>query len=289
MVLWDATTRDDREEDRRLTSGEDVVIEGLLSDVHGVLYVYPHALPGSVAAVKRLRDSGMPHLFLTNSSQHPKSWILHSLATAGFEIGPEHLLTAVEAAGEHLRRAGLHRVGWLCVPELVEDLAGVEAVFPHAPGMAQVDAVLVGDMGSGFTYEVLNQGFRWLHEGAKLIAIARNRSYQTQDGLVLDSGPFVTLLEEAAELTALVTGKPSVTFFQTALSHLGLPAPSVAMVGDDLEADVLPAMELGMRGVLVRTGKFRAERYDAGRRRADKVADDLAQVVNDLWGEMTGD
>ena len=265
------------------------MIEGLLSDVHGVLYVYPHAVPGSVEAVKRLQDSGRPHLFLTNSSQHPKSWILESLTTAGFEIAAEHVLTAVEAAGLHLRRSGLHRIGWLCVPDLVEDLAGLEAVFPHAPGTGRVDAVLVGDMGSGFTYEVLNQAFRWLHEGAKLIAIARNRTYQTQDGLVLDSGPFVTLLEEAAEVKAEVTGKPSLTFFQTALSHLGLPASSVAMVGDDLEADVLPAMDLGMRGVLVRTGKFRAERYDAGEHRADWVAKDLAQVVNKLLGEMTSD
>jgi len=265
------------------------VIEGLLSDVHGVLYVYPHAVPGSVDAVARLRASGLPHLFLTNSSQHPKSWILQSLTTAGFEIAPEHLLTAVEAAAEHLRQAGLKRVGWLCVPELIEDLGDLEAISPRAPGTKPVDVVLVGDLGSGFTYEVLNQAFRWLHEGAKLIAIARNRSYQTQEGLVLDSGPFVTLLEDAAEVKADVTGKPSTAFFQTALTHLGLPPSSVAMVGDDLEADVLPAMELGMHGILVRTGKFREHRYTAGRHRADGVADDLARVVNELLGGRTGD
>jgi HAD superfamily hydrolase (TIGR01458 family) len=265
------------------------LIEGLLSDVHGVLYVYPHPVPGSVEAVARLRASGFRHLFLTNSSQHPKSWILRSLEGAGFAIEPAEVLTAVEAAGDYLRQEGLRRVGWLCVPDLIEDLGDLEAVSPLRPGPSPVDAVLVGDMGSGFTYDVLNQAFRWLHDGAQLIAIARNRTYQTQGGLVLDSGPFVTLLEDAAEVKAQVAGKPSEAFFLAALAHLGLPAPSVAMIGDDLEADVLPAMELGMRGILVRTGKFREHRYEAGSRRADRLADDLAQVVNDLLGEVTGD
>ena len=258
------------------------MIEGLLSDVHGVLYVYPHAIPGSVNAVLRLHASGKPHVFLTNSSQHPKSWILKSLTDAGFQIAPEHLLTAVEAAGEHLRQAGLRRVGWLCVPDLTEDLGDLEAVSPHDP--RPVDAVLVGDMGSGFTYDVLNQAFRWLHDGARLIAIARNRTYQTQDGLVLDSGPFVTLLEDAAEVRAEVAGKPSATFFRTALAHLGISSSKVAMVGDDLEADVLPAMALGMQGILVRTGKFRESRYRASGREADLLASDFAEVVDDLLG-----
>ncbi|HET9234866.1 MAG TPA: HAD-IIA family hydrolase [Candidatus Eisenbacteria bacterium] len=258
------------------------MIEGLLSDVHGVLYVYPRAIPGSVDAVNRLVRAGFPHLFLTNSSQHPKSWILRSLAEAGFDIDPKHVLTAVEAAGEYLSGAGLRRIGWLCVPELIEDLGDLDVVSPLRPGKERVDAVLVGDMGAGFTYEVLNQAFRWLHEGARLVAIARNRAYESQDGLVLDSGPFVSLLEDAADVQAFVAGKPSETFFRTALLHLGLPPASVAMVGDDLEADVLPAMTLGMEGILVRTGKFREHHYRVASTRADRLADDLSAVVTRL-------
>ena len=258
------------------------MIEGLLSDVHGVLYVYPRAIPGSVDAVNRLGKAGFPHLFLTNSSQHPKSWILQSLDEAGFKIDPAHVLTAVEAAGEYLRAGGLRRIGWLCVPDLTEDLGDLEVVSPLGAGKDRVDAVLVGDMGTGFTYEVLNQAFRWLHDGARLIAIARNRAYESQEGLVLDSGPFVTLLEEAAEVEAFVAGKPSESFFRTALGHLGLSPSSVAMVGDDLEADVLPAMKLGMEGILVRTGKFREHRYRVASAEADRLADDLAEVVTSL-------
>jgi HAD superfamily hydrolase (TIGR01458 family) len=244
-----------------------------------VLYVYPHALPGSVAAVERLTQAGFPHLFLTNSSLHPKSWILGSLREAGFDVASEHVLTAVEAAGDHLLARGYRRVGWLCAPSLIEDVPGVEAISPGGGHPGPVDVILVGDLGSGFTYEVLNQAFRWLHDGAALVAVARNRYYQTAEGLVLDSGPFVRLLEYAGETEAWVAGKPSSEFFRAALHRLGFPPEDTVMVGDDLEADVLPAMELGIHGVLVRTGKFREHRYEAGDLRPDRLVANLAEAV----------
>jgi HAD superfamily hydrolase (TIGR01458 family) len=256
------------------------VIRGLLSDVHGVLYVYPRAVAGSVAAARRLEASGMPHLYLTNSSLHPKSWILSSLAEAGFTLPADRLLTAVEAAAEYLRAGGFRRVGWLCAPGLQEDLSGLEAVLPTDPFPGPVDVVLVGDLGRGFTYDVLNRAFHWLRGGAPLVAIARNRAYETQEGLVLDCGPFVSLLEDAGETRATVIGKPSAAFFQAAFRHVGLEPGETAMVGDDFEGDVLPAMRLGARGVLVRTGKFREDRYPPGTERADLLLDDFAQAVD---------
>jgi ribonucleotide monophosphatase NagD (HAD superfamily) len=76
-----------------------------------------------------------------------------------------------------------------------------------------------------------------------------------------------------------VVGKPSVEFFRTGLRRLGLRAEEVAMVGDDLAGDVIPAMEAGLRGVLVRTGKYR-DRDAAAAARANLVAGDLAEVVD---------
>jgi HAD superfamily hydrolase (TIGR01458 family) len=258
------------------------MIRGLLSDVHGVLYTHPTVIPGSPEAVGRLREAGIPLLFLTNSTQYPKRHILETLREGGFALEPEMLLTAVEAAGEVMRERGFRRVGWLCNPALQEDLPGFEVVDPGASGA--VDAVLVGDLRDGFVYGVLNRGFRWLHDGAALVALARNRFYQGPDGLMLDSGPFVRLLEEATGVESVVTGKPSRTFFEAGLHRLGIPAAEAAMIGDDFEFDVLPAMELGMTGVLVRTGKYREGAYRAAGREADRVEADLAAVAEWVLG-----
>ena len=49
------------------------------------------------------------------------------------------------------------------------------------------------------------------------------------------------------------------------------------MVGDDLEADVLAAQAIGVTGVLVRTGKFRAEMLESSARRPDVVIESIAE------------
>jgi ribonucleotide monophosphatase NagD (HAD superfamily) len=48
------------------------------------------------------------------------------------------------------------------------------------------------------------------------------------------------------------------------IADLGLPAARIAMVGDDIRSDVQAAMTVGMRGVLVRTGKFRDADLEQG-------------------------
>jgi HAD superfamily hydrolase (TIGR01458 family) len=240
-----------------------------------------------VAAVRRLQTEAYPHVFLTNSTQRSKGWILATLARLGFEVPADRFVTAAEAAGDVLAERGYHRVGWLCVPELAEDIPQVEPVLPGSA--AGVDAVLVGDLGEGFTYEVLTHAFRWLHDGAPLVALARNRYYQGGDGrLVLDSGPFVRLLEEAGETESLVVGKPSPEFFRAGLRRLGLDPAEVTMVGDDLHGDLHPAMDLGMRGIQTRTGKYREDRYARAVRPADRVVANLAEAVDLLLRERAG-
>ena len=99
-------------------------------------------------------------------------------------------------------------------------------------------------------------------EGVKipdLIALQKNRYWETSEGLSLDAGPFVSALEYATGREAEVVGKPAPAFFDLALGELGLSADRAAMGGDDVEADVAGAMDAGLAGILVRTGKYRED------------------------------
>jgi HAD superfamily hydrolase (TIGR01458 family) len=92
---------------------------------------------------------------------------------------------------------------------------------------------------------------------AQLIALGMTRYWRAADGLRLDAGPFVTALEFATGRRATVLGKPASDFFQLAVQLLGCSAAEGVMIGDDIVSDVLAAERAGLRGVLVRTGKFR--------------------------------
>ena len=114
-----------------------------------------------------------------------------------------------------------------------------------------------GETGEVFAYENLNRAFAELREGARLVCLHKNRWWQTSRGALLDAGAFVAGLEYAAETEAEVVGKPTAAYFQSALAELQASPGEAVMVGDDIEADIGGAKGLGMRGVLVRTGKFR--------------------------------
>jgi ribonucleotide monophosphatase NagD (HAD superfamily) len=97
--------------------------------------------------------------------------------------------------------------------------------------------------------------------------------------LTLDSGPFVRALEEAAGVRATTIGKPALTFFRHGLRGLGLPASGVVMIGDDATNDLAPARRLGMRTILVQTGKP----VDAtASQQADLVLASIAQLPASL-------
>jgi HAD superfamily hydrolase (TIGR01450 family) len=124
----------------------------------------------------------------------------------------------------------------------------------------------------------MNQVYARLRDDAHLIAMHRNTSWRTGGGLQLDSGAFLLGLEHAAGVQATVLGKPSEHFFATALQDLGVGPKEVLMVGDDIEADVLGAQAAGIRGVLVRTGKFTRRSLAAAGGTPDHVVESFADV-----------
>jgi HAD superfamily hydrolase (TIGR01458 family) len=110
----------------------------------------------------------------------------------------------------------------------------------------------------------------------------KNRWWQTSSGPLLDAGAFVAGLEYAAQAEAEVVGKPTAAYFESALAELDASPGEAVMVGDDVEADIGGAKRVGLRGVLVRTGKFRP----AALREADPQPDGVIDSIADLPGYL---
>jgi HAD superfamily hydrolase (TIGR01458 family) len=228
-------------------------VEGLLLDLSGVVYVQDEAVPGAAEALESLRADGIPIRLVTNTTMRPRRSILERLERLGLDADPDELITPATLAKRRCEEAGYESVALVVLDELLEDLEGLEERGDPA------DAVIVGDLGESWDYEVLNRAFRRLMDGAELIALQKNRYWEKAEGLSLDAGPFVASLEYATGREAEVMGKPSPAFFDLALGELGVPADHAAMVGDDVEADVGGAIDAGLAGILVRTGKYRED------------------------------
>jgi HAD superfamily hydrolase (TIGR01458 family) len=224
--------------------------KGLLIDLDGTLYVEDAPIPGAREALSRVEAAGIPYRYVTNTTRKPRREVVSRMWELGFPAWEDLVFAPAAAANAILAGKRCHA---LVAESLFEDLADVVLA-----GTGPTEHVLVGDLGHGFDYARLNRAFRLLMDGAGLVALQRNRIWQEADGPSLDAGPFVVALEYASGKTATVVGKPEPPFFEAALRDLGLEAKDVAMVGDDAESDVAGAQRAGLRGIQVKTGKYRS-------------------------------
>ena len=247
-----------------------MAIRGLLIDLSGVLHVGDTPLPGAHEVLRRLREWGQPFRFVTNTSRRCLADVVGRLQTMGLKIEAPEILTAPLAGRHWLEARGL-RPHLLIHPRLMPDFADVDSSDPNA--------VFLGDAGETFDYANLNAAFRVLQTGAPLVAVARNRYFQEPDGLSLDMGAFVAALEFAARTEAVIVGKPAPDFYHAAVATLGLSPKDVLMIGDDVEADVLGAMDAGLQAALVRTGKYRETDESSVAGTGAMVFDDMERAV----------
>jgi phospholysine phosphohistidine inorganic pyrophosphate phosphatase len=230
---------------------------GVLLDVDGVLYVGDEPIEGAHEALLELREMSAGVRLMTNTTSRSRRAVLEHLHQLGFDVSLDEVLTPAAMAERHCRERGYRAVTVLVSEGLREDLQALESATPGAP----TDAVILGDLGDGFTPEVLNGVFRAMMDGAELVALQHNRYWRRADGLALDVGAYAAALEYASGHEAVTVGKPAQAFFLAAMADMGLERG--IMVGDDVEADVGGAMAAGLPGVLVRTGKYRQDALKA--------------------------
>ncbi|EFB22004.1 hypothetical protein PANDA_006577, partial [Ailuropoda melanoleuca] len=235
-------------------------LKAVLVDLSGTLHIEDAAVPGAQEALKRqailqvqltnmLRSASVMVRFVTNTTKESKQDLLDRLKKLEFDISEDEIFTSLTAARNLVEQKQV-RPMLLVDDRALPDFKGIQTSDPNA--------VVIGLAPEHFHYQILNQAFRLLLDGAALIAIHKARYYKRKDGLALGPGPFVTALEYATDTKATVVGKPEKTFFLEALRGTGCEPEEAVMIGDDCRDDVGGAQNVGMLGILVKTGKYRA-------------------------------
>lgn len=249
-------------------------VDGIVLDIDGVLVDDWHALPGAADAVARLRASGRPVTFLTNTTSRSRAAIATALRDAGIAVDDHEVTTAAVVTARHL---AAHHGGARCL--VLNEGGGTDDLGDITVVDEDPEVVVVGSPGPGaFTWEQLCTALEALHRGAALVGMHRNLKWSRAGSWLLDGGSYLTALEQASGVAATVIGKPSATVFREAAASLGTDPARTAMVGDSVDSDVLAAMDAGLVGVLVRTGGFRQEDLAAEDGHPDAVIDSIADL-----------
>jgi len=269
-------------------------VRGFVLDADGVLVLRGEPLPGAVDSLRGLENRGIPFRVVTNFSQLHRSTLADWFSKHGLTVDPERIITGTSATAAYAAATYPGRpVFVLAADDARREFDGQELLDAEAAEAAPagtVAAVVIGDGGDELSYRNLDTAFRLVREGAELLAMHRNPWWLTAKGPTLDAGAYVVGLEFATGRPARTLGKPSPVVFRQAAAGLAtdlgerLPRSAFAMVGDDPQADVAAAQKVGLRGILVLSGKTTATEARAiaanGRRRGpDAIAATLAEVV----------
>lgn len=235
----------------------EAVCNGILIDLDGVIYQSDHLIVGAVDALAWVRQQKIPHLFVTNTTSRSRRALLEKFEALGFSAELEEVMTPVVAATQWLNQHQLRRAALFVPSGTKQDFGDIESVSLDSD--VAVDAVVIGDLGEAWDFRLLNRAFRFLMQDPQpiLIALGMTRYWRGRDGLQLDVAPFVKALEHAASCEAVVVGKPATAFFESSLARLGCSAGQTFMIGDDIVGDIDAAQRCSIRGIQVRTGKFR--------------------------------
>lgn len=226
-------------------------VKGFFIDIDGVLLIEKQLIHGALETIDFLNKNSIPYMLLTNTTRRSRMSLYANLQRMGFKLTPKQIYTAPYAASLWLKSKGVKAIHLYLRGDVYREFKDFR-ITANKP-----EYVIIGDVGEDLTYDNLNQVFRLIMGGARMLALQKNRYWQRGDGLAIDAGAIVAALEYATRKRAFVIGKPSPGFFRHAIAQIGLPAENIAMIGDDMESDIKGAARLGLQTIAVQTGKFR--------------------------------
>lgn len=266
----------------------DRVIEGLIFDLDGTVYLGDEAVPGAAETLQQLRESGRRVLFVSNKPLEPRSAYAQKLTQLGMPTAAEDVITSAYVLGYHLARHQPHLKLYVIGEQALKDELRGHGLHVVEEFAAQddktviqpegVDAVVVA-FDRTLDYRKLNTAYQALVNGARFYATNADKTCPMPGGGIPDAGATIAALEHlTGRKLELLAGKPSHLIMQVALQKLDLPAERCMMVGDRLETDILMGQQAGMVTAAVLTGASSRDDARTVSTPPDYVLDSIADI-----------
>jgi NagD protein len=250
-------------------------------DVQGTLIEDNTKLPtrGAIAFIDHLNTNQIPYMVITNSTKNPSDEFLSYLNRIGLKIPRSHYLDPLMMLESHIDKS--QKVAAYGSEPFLEVVRSMGYLLDYT----SPNVILIA-IKEDFTPDEYAQMIEFLLAGAQLIGMHETTLYVKNHKRYPGVGAILKMLEFATSSPYTVVGKPSIPFFEEALSRLaaqkaGVKFSDITIISDDVKGDLIGAQKLGMKGIFVLSGKYR---------RADEIIPSLkaherpAEIYADMQG-----
>jgi NagD protein len=224
--------------------------KGIISDMDGVIYHGNQILPGVREFVDWLYREKKEFLFLTNASERTPLELKQKLARMGLDVDESHFYTSAMATAKFLDQQAPG-----CSAYVIGSAGLLNALHDVGITMNDVnpDYVVVGET-SAYNFMMLTKAMQLVEAELSLLPRIQTLAVLGETGNIPACKALVAPLELTTGRQAYFVGKPNPLIMRTGLKLLGVHSAEAAMIGDNMNTDIIAGIETGLMSVLVLSG-----------------------------------
>ena len=227
-------------------------------DVHGTLISDADKSPirGSIEFIDMLNEENIPYMIVTNNTKKDSKVFYDYLKSIGFNFSYDKYLDPLMLLEARVNKNAIAAYG---ADEFLDTLHNMDYVLNYENPRTVLVAIK-----EDFTSDEYAQMIDFLLSGATLVGMHETSIYAKNSKRYPGVGAILKLLEFATSASYDVVGKPSVAFYDEALSRLRkqdikAQFKDIIMISDDVKGDLGGAKELGMKSFFVTSGKYKTQ------------------------------
>lgn len=235
--------------------------DALFFDLDGVLWEGDKLIPYSKEVISILRNYNKKLFFISNNSSKSVKEYLKKFKSFGIQVFPNEIMLSSLATLKYLdQQKKIYKIYVVGEEGLIEILSSGNYQVYHDyidnETIKKIDAVVVG-MDRSFNYEVLTIAIRALLNGARFIGTNPDPTFPSENGISAGAGSMIGAIRSAVNKNPeIICGKPNPfmgeILFANPQNHF--KKSKTLMIGDRVSTDLKFAENVGIKGLLVKTG-----------------------------------
>jgi len=223
-------------------------MRGYFIDVQGTLIDDKDflPLPGSIDFLNYLNTKNIPFILITNNTKRDSDEFKMYLKNLGFDF--KNYIDPLMIMDNVLKNKQIAAYGTDKFLDVLKQ-KGYKLEYKNP------ETVVLGI--KLYSNKELSEIIEFLLNGAELVGMHKTSLFSYHGKRYPGLGAVLEMLKYAVGREYVTLGKPSTEFFDVAKSILRLNYDKITIISDDLKGDLLPANKLGMKSVLVLSGKIK--------------------------------